>query len=350
MKKLLLIVTLLALTVSFGFAQANVSGWGRGILTPLITDFSTAAMDLNTSWGYGPRIGFSISGSSDNVGAQVDVNYEGTGAAATWDPTVTNYMPSLGDQQKIWVKPAEMLTISVGTSCWDDTFRGNAGFVLNNWLRSGSLAGDDYTFRHVVANAIVAVDPAAGFHAYVAMAGLKESRMAYSAVLDNIIVGAGYDIAGIGVIRAQYTGSSQEINAAFKVTAVEGLMVDLGVFYPNGGDLKVALYGNYVMNTMTVHLAVDATLATDLVLNAGLGVEYGLEAGPTIQGDVRMFYNAANADPITLAGGLFSKWSYSNGVFGIGVEVTTADFAGSSAGIGAGTLGLAIPIRCEYWF
>jgi hypothetical protein len=385
MKKVLLIVALLTISLtSLTFAQATVGGWGRGIFVPVISADGDPTSVSAVSWGPGgTRVGFTISGSSDNVGMQADV-------------LVDNGAVAIGDQQKIWVKPIEMLTITVGNAM-DDTLRGNGGFVANNWLRYDfDMAGDDYVFTRVggkdgadPANVIVAVTPVDGAFVYLAFGGhggldLQGWIWGGPPVLDQPVLttmfttgqyGAGYDIAGIGVIRAQYIGMMPTvaadpvdwgiINAAFKLTMVEGLMVDIGVEIPTDSDQNgplggetaaVALYTTYTMDTIMAHLAVDVTMSEEdfvgedntLVWNVGVGVEYGLENGPTIQGDVRYGSNEK------FGGGVFAKWSYSNGIFGIGAQLTNSSFANWGSAMVDKTddeaIVFAIPIRLEYWF
>ena len=307
MKKVLLIVALLTISLTLTFGQAAVGGWGRGIFVPVIVADGDPTAVSAVSWGPGgTRIGFTISGSSDNVGMQADV-------------LVDNGAVGVGDQQKIWVKPIEMLTLSVGRA-FDDTLRGNGGFVANNWFRyEAAMAGDDYVFARVgvgdPVNFCASVTPADGAYVYLAFGGNDQLDLqgwiwGGPPVADEPVVttmfktgqyGAGYDIPGIGMIRAQFVGAYSAtddpngfINAAFKLTMVEGLMLDLGAFIPMDGSNQgivmdnlhpalgaagttavIALYGNYVMDTLTLHLAADIGLVEegDPMWKAGVGVE-----------------------------------------------------------------------------
>jgi len=380
MKKLLLLVLLLTISLTLTYGQATVSGWGRAIFVPVIVADESPQSISMVSWGpYGNRIGFTISGSSDNVGAQADVVYDNGGVGA-------------GDQQKIWVKPIEMLTISVGR-VFDDTLRGNASFVALNWLRYDSMIGDDLVFERIgamgmQANVVVSVNPMDGLYI---IAGFGRSVPGWSAATDlNLMnpVGdeimmdmfkqgqyaVGYDIPGIGMIRAQFIGypSATEdinglINAAFKLTMVEGLLVDLGAKIPvdsdqAGGKLaEIDLYANYTMDTLAVHLAADIHLneeielvnTGDLGFGVALGVEYGLDGGLTLQADARYRNNVVVANPDdtdSIGGGLFAKWSYSNGIFGLGLEVSSTNFVYSAVKTDTTAMVIAIPVRLEFWF
>jgi opacity protein-like surface antigen len=365
MKKLLLVVALLTISLTLTFAQASVSGWGRGLF--VIAGGGDDIMAINrVSWGGAPRIGFTVSGSSDNVGAQLDFVGDGGSVGA-------------GDQQKIWVKPIEMLTITVGRA-FDDTLRGSASFCAYNWLRPDGITGDDAVFLRVCdqfgyagTNVIVALDPAPGAHVYASFGGILGSSGTFADVAKLGQYGAGYDIPGIGLVRAQYIGRSAgdedldiaawgHINAAFKLTMIEGLMLDIGGFIPTDSDqagsvATISLYGNYTMDTITLHLSGDITLfdsevSEDPAFGVGLGAEYGLADGPTLQADVRYRNNvAAGNEDGHISGLLAAKWSYSNGIFGVGFQVTNQNFAGGDVVKNdPADIVFALPIRLEYWF
>jgi hypothetical protein len=383
MKKVLLIVTLLTLSLSFTYAQASVSGWGRGIFVPVAVADEDPISKTQATWGGAPRIGFTISGSSDNIGAQADITFDGGGVGT-------------GDNVKIWAKPIEMLTVTIG-QFFDDTLRGSGSFCSFNWVRPGGIVGDDLVFMRVGringTNFEVALAPADGAYIYAAFGHVMPGwwDLAWGPweidlwdpaarptcgteimmqMLKEGQYGAGYDIPGIGVIRAQFMGKaslSDEpwgiINAAFKLTMVEGLMVDLGGFIPtdsdqnNGNIAAIALYGNYVMDTLTLHLAgilnlydEDFTGSADPGFNVALGVEYGLEGG-RIQADVRYsndVYSSLDDGQIDI--GLFYKFEYSNGLFGIGAQMTTGNFTTGVTKTDPSTMAFIIPIRLEYWF
>jgi len=385
MKKLLLLVLLLTISLTLTYGQATVSGWGRGIFTVAAVADSDVGSLLQASWGGPPRIGFSISGSSDNIGAHADVLFDGAGVAA-------------GDQQKMWVKPIEMLTITMG-KLFDDTLRGSAGFCALNWVRPVGIVGDDLIFMRVGrsdgTNVEIAVAPVDGAYIYAAFGtvmpgwwdlawGPWETNLwtpsttttrtdIMTLMLEEGQYGAGYDIPGIGVIRAQFIGKASAIeepwgiiNAAFKFTMVEGLVIDLGAFIPTDSDQNgmniatIGLGGNYVMDTLTLHLAAQINLYEEIEgvdgsgdpgFHVGLGAEYGLADGPTIQADVRYandVYSGMEDGQIDI--GVFAKWSYSNGLWGFGVQASTNNFTTGVVKDDPTAMAIVIPIRVEYWF
>jgi hypothetical protein len=377
MKKLLLIVVLLTISLTLTFAQATVGGWGRGIFVPLIIADGDPTAASMVTWGPGgTRMGFTVSGKSDNVGVQMDI-------------VVDNGNVNVGDQQKIWVKPIEMLTLSVGR-VFDDPLRGSAAFVAYDFLRYDSMVGDGLIFGRVgemgQVNFEVALTPVDGAFIFAAFggnggidlqnwmwAGGEEIMMT---MLKQGQYGAGYDIPGIGLIRAQFFGRPTAIdepwgliNAAFKLTMVQGLMVDIGGAFPTDSDQAggmqagAALYAKYTMNTITLHVVGDMAMYDEAVVGAdntlafgaGLGVEYGMAGGLSLQGDFRYRNEQASgwADG-EIGVGAFAKISYSNGVFGVGLQATNGNFANWGSALVDKTdpaaMVIAIPIRLEYWF
>jgi len=366
MKKAVLFIAALVFFCSFGFAQASVGAWGRGIVS-VAGGGDDILMSEHASWGWNTRVGMTISGTSDNVGFQADFNVDGAGVGA-------------GDQQKIWVKPIDMLTITIGRS-FDDTLRGNAVFGAWDWLRYDVIDGEDAIFGRVgitgQSNIEIALAPAEGAYIFAAtnqiLGGdaeiLAQAAMAYAQI------GAGYTIEGIGQIRLQYVGetsyraaSSGYIEGAFKLTMVEGLVVDLGGKYwmecpdQTSNMAKAALYISYSMDALTIHAYGDLMMydedthvGDDLGLGFALGVDYSLEGGIGINADVRYANDIKSGyNDGTISGMVGVTMGFSNGLIGIGVEITTGNFVSGDNPMVAKPapedMAFAIPIRLEYWF
>jgi hypothetical protein len=66
-------------------------------------------------------------------------------------------------------------------------------------------------------------------------AGIDQDYYDVKEVYKKIQFGAGYDIPGIGFIRAQYIGMRNTIEAAFQVKALGDIMLDIGVKIPFEG-------------------------------------------------------------------------------------------------------------------
>lgn len=383
MKKALLILLTLLMVASLATAQGvKIGGWGRGFLE--IAGSTTANQNpmIGPVIGWwtdnGPRIGINIIGTSENVGFQIDMNIDG-GAV------------NLGDQGKIWVKPISQITVQLGYSTYDDALRGNASFGIFNWIRMRGwqgtpidMPGDGFIFQRAAkaqgangdsagGNFELAIDPIEGLHAFVVLTpGTGISKDLQTAILSNAMYGAGYTIAGIGQIRAQWLElalNGGAINAAFKLTAVSGLTVDLGtyVFMTDGqmGNIFVNLFGSYaVMPTLTLNLIgsfamIKATApATDyMAIYGGIEGEYALPMDLVATVDVRVQTNTSTNTAINWLGWgamIAIQKNFSNGLMGIGFEVTNIGFAGSNPlapwAADGKLIGWAVPIRLEYWF
>jgi hypothetical protein len=249
MKKIVTIVAA-ALIASAAFAQVSIGAWGRGFFTPFAFDGDKAVMQDGISWGSAaaPRVGFTVAGSSENVGFVVDMNGDGGAIGA-------------GDCQYIWVKPVSMLNVMIGKT-HDLTLRGDACFGMFNWLRVGAgNYGEDFIFTRTgngagsqLKGALVTLDPIEGLHISLGV-NVNEDNWAQTGVdvkdimEKGVQVAAGYTIANVGTIKAQYIAKGNGwtiedkpadskwvhagmIEAAFDLTAVENLFVSVGAKIP----------------------------------------------------------------------------------------------------------------------
>jgi hypothetical protein len=322
-------------------AGVKVTGWGRGLFAVEGGGDDTEAT-VSESWGNNStRVGVSVIGTSDNVGFQVDIDTN-TGA------------PEAGDQAKIWVKPFDMLTLSIGR-VFDDTLRGSESYGAWNWLRYGGMSGDGAIFYRVgeggQVNFEAALAPIEPLYVYAALGGNGTDLQAAPGTVQNVFGGGqfgfGYTITGIGVLRAQYIGApaqqpihtSQVFNAAFKLTAIPNLTADLGFFYAMKPDLsnwdeKIAVGADYTaMDALVLHAigVVELDKVNDAGLEFGAGADYTIdkEAGLAINTDIRYMNDVAsgNADgQVSFLLGVVK--SFSNGQVGVGFELqTTGHFA-----------------------
>jgi hypothetical protein len=356
MKKALAILMIFALVASVAFAEISVGAWGRGMFA-FVSDsedtYTTNSTSWGGDWGAAPRIGFTLAGNSDNVGVQADFNVDGGSM-------------NLGDNQYIWVKPMDMLKISLG-NMYDDTLRGNAAFGSFDWLRPevGAGEGEDTTFSRLGMNRggqnfEVAIQPMDAFYAAVYLAnvgsGFNSQNLAEN-LTKNMQIAAGYTIEGAGQIRAQFLqkGDNSEdtgvVEVAFKLTMIENLYADFGFAMPLDTDVsgdykKIAAYANYAVDAAKIHfLAIYNLLEDDDSFNIAAGVDYDMGDGIGINADVRYYndiWNATEDDPdadarITFMAGV-SK-GFSNGKIGAGVQVASM-----------GDTYWAIPVKMEYWF
>lgn len=403
MKKVLatLVLVLVASTVSA--AEVKIGAWGRGFFVPYYSDGASDAKSFDAvSWGAGnPRVGISISGTSDNVGFQIDMNADGGAIGAH-------------DQQKIWVKPIDMLTVSVGR-VYDDTLRGNGCFGDFDWLRI-SGTGEDLTFSRVSTHdgpfgpstigsgtqqgAVFAIDPMKELHAYVAFRGMtSDSKM--EDAMKNVQVGAGYTIGTLGQFRAQYIGrvtpeveavaavandpatpedetvaavakvdevDASVINAAFKLTMVQNLYADLGIFFPldkdgYGRDMTLAAYVKYTMGAIGIHGLANVSMgATDsegedaTAMEFAAGFDYAIGNGLGFVSSFRYQNDASAGVKDGRMGALLGiEKGFSNGKIGAGIEFATTTISSmpevdKEDKIASEEMSIAIPVKVEYWF
>lgn len=365
MKKAVLIIAVLLLVGSFVFAQdagVKIGAWGRGLFVPVIGGDNLNSIDA-VSWGAAPRVGFTVSGSSANVGFQADI-------------TADKGKIDLGDQQKVWVKPISMLTLQVGR-IFDDTLRGSIGFGAWNWLRYAGETGDGIIFGRVgetsgQKNFEVSVAPIEGLYVFAGLGGILGTQILASDMMAGGQYGAGYTIAGIGTIRAQYDGASKDlgaVQAAFKLTAVDKLTVDVGGKYflaltdagkailniDTAPNAQMALGVSYGLDTLSVNAMANVSLIKtgDPSLEFGAGASYGLGDGLSVEGDVRYLNKVASGFNSGAVGAMIGlAKSFSNGTIGLGVEITTGDFVVATKATDPtnSKISYAIPVKLEYSF
>lgn len=385
MKKALAILMTLALVGSVAFAEVKIGAWGRGLFVPVYNDGDSDATSFNTvSWGgTNARVGISIIGSSDNAGFEIDMNMDGGSAG-------------ISDQNKIWIKPLSILKAEIGV-VFDDTLRGNATYGSWDWIRCSTMGEDSIFARVNTGNGgfVLSVAPVEGLYAVASVNNIKGGVLQEN-LLKNAQFAAGYTIANIGTVRAQYigvftpddattVGTDEEkdqslINAAFKLTAVENLYVDAGIFMPTNKDdfgvydMMFNIFGQYKMNALTLSASGGfATNALDsknedgnLAMDLGVGVDYALNGGVTLSADVRnqneagtgVYGKEINKDGMTSMLVAVSK-GFSNGKIGIGFQYSTTtfnnwgglDWSGKEPTADAKeSATYAIPVKLEYWF
>jgi len=364
MKKALAILMIFALVASVAFAEVSIGAWGRGIFVPVQANNhgDDNMTSVQRTWDGGnwttydqdamARIGFTVAGNSDNVGFQVDLRADGA--------------LELNDVAKIWVKPMDMVTLTMG-QYFDDTLRGNTAFGSFDWLRAyGNNNGEDITFTRISSSAnnknyevdpgfLITARPVDALFVAVNFAdayGLTEN------LFNKIQVQFGYDIDGIGLFRAQYY--SQELGddadatmeVAFKLTMVENLYADFGfrMFLNDDpgalGEAKekdVSAYAKYSMDAIVLHAqTIFKLMDDDNAYTFGAGVDYDMGDGIGVQADVHYFNDVwgkqtAGETAITFFAGV--KKGFSNGLVGAGFQVESSD-----------ETAWAIPVRMEYWF
>jgi hypothetical protein len=245
MKKLFALSIVLLLVAGAAFAQIpdgfKIGGWNRMAFVP-IHSVSVDGEDADTTSGIPwVRVSVDLSDTGDFAGWRFHIIADGGLAKGTADALGTT-LPAIGyvgDFANLWVKPFknDYLKINIGKFN-DDVFRGKFGTDgSTDGYTASPNRNPDQIFNRFQGNGgmLLSSSPVEGFTVGALVnAGFYNSWNDTLAedVWKKIQVGAGYNIAGIGLARAQYIGAvgitNPRIEAAFNLTAVENLNVDLG--------------------------------------------------------------------------------------------------------------------------
>ncbi|MGN0740785.1 MAG: hypothetical protein ACI4LX_11500, partial [Treponema sp.] len=326
------------LAAGVAFADVGIGSWGRAVWTPAAYDDETGKVNSweGISWGGNfSRVGITVHGESENVGFALDMNADSYSTIGI----------GVHDIAHFWAKPWSWLEVKIGKT-QDDTGRGNIAYGMFNWKRMGAgCTGEDVTFTRFgnggggqAQGAIVKVTPVKGLWIIGAF-DVQDNKEAVSTFGNHAQYGAGYEIEGIGHIRAQYIGGentidadgstvpADQINAAFDLTAVENLYLTVGAYVPlhlNRGQLnpltleedkdngipqvklavgasyKVAavtfnaFFVGYLPNTVTIsYLGISGDVTKDFSCQFGVGADVDLGNGIGLVADVR--FSSANS-------------------------------------------------------
>ncbi len=337
MKKALAILSAVALVATAATAEVNVGAWGRAAFIPAVSSGSgDPVADFAPNWGGKGRVGVNFSGSSDNVGFNLNLDSSGS-------------TPGIGDQAKIWVKPADMIKVELG-KVQGDVLRGKFGdFGLFGDYAAG---GEDDIFARFYPKygTLVNLTPAEGVYIGAALDAGDTGALKTVNMFKKIQVGAGYTIANVGLIRAQYIGTDAKdgdkdlignIGIAFNLTAIQGLNADIGAtINPNKDATQVvAAAVGFNADALSITARVKANIATKFGLGVAAKVDYTVAAPLTI--GVSGGYNA-EADMSktgTITAQPFVKLGYSNGYAMAGFKIAND----------GSTTSWALPIGAEYW-
>ena len=253
MKKIVGTIAAVAVAAGVAFADVGIGSWGRAVWTPVAYDDADGKVKSweGISWGGNfSRVGITVHAESENVGFALDMNADDYG----------NKGIGVHDIAHFWAKPWSWLEVKVGKT-QDDTGRGNIAYGMFNWKRMGAgWTGEDVTFTRFgngtggqAQGAIVKVTPVEGLWAIAAF-DVQDNGEAVSTFGNHAQYGIGYEIDGIGHIRAQYIGGinttdvdgstvpEDQINAAFDLAAVENLYLTVGAYIPlhlNRGNVAI---------------------------------------------------------------------------------------------------------------
>ena len=393
-KTLIAVAAAAALTATSAFAEITFGAWLRTLTAPVASNGEDTVVGTANSWGWGART------------ARIDINGVSEDGKAGFAMNVFNDMSmdiSAGDRAVLWVKPVDMIKISVGKyDSPDNGLRGDFCYGSWNWLRpyNWSYDGEGLTFDGIWRKGMmIEADPIEGLHAFVVIPMEDANADSYYKKAEdtyrNVQIGFGYAIDGVGKLKAQYIGDDSyttdaegdrdetkttgQIGVAFDLNAVENLYVTVGARFGIAdkdyapGYLKMAITAGasyQVSDAMKFSVDGGYKQYQDKVVGkdgdkkdneffVGAGVDYTIMDGLNLAADVRyknIGYGKKGDDgAISFLVGV-NKSVSSNGSLGIG-------FQGATNGCGfvqSGGKGLvaneaddfvwAIPVSVSVWF
>lgn len=404
MKKLIGTVAVAALLATAAFAEGiSFGSWGRGLfIVGNGKSADHAGSNSVTSWigqswgGPSPRTALGVSGSSDNMGFNMDIHGNGDGLG-------------MGDNALIWAKPVDAVKIVLAAKNDQNWLRNDlAAYGLWGWDRLGVVAdvGEGFIFPSTLnKNLAVSVTPIEGlfigfgfntsFGNWSNTGAGPGNITEYSYDSGNRLIdqlgrtsafAASYTLANIGTIKAgvQFQGKKYnkdnerkdriEIDAAFEFNAIETVKAAVGAKIPLIGnynadrgaqpiELNLAANLNFIDN-LTIHVVsgfkFNAPNANDnkqdgaLGFMIGGGADFGFSNGLGVFADVRYasniyksFSTADKKDNLVFGAGVTK--GFSNGVIGVAFEGST-NANGRNDFVYNGDLAWEIPVKFEYWF
>jgi hypothetical protein len=285
MKRILITLVLSAYILTNAFSgEFNWSAWGRGVFTPIAFDDQDSSVSAATAtWQNYPRVGFSLAGTAESGRIGFIADFQ-------WDGSIENI---IGENAKVWAKPFPFLKLTVGKFNEDD-FRGTIGTTeFTSWLIPAGGKDEDGIFDRfqATAGAHIAFAPASeqfggvlnGLFVEAAVGSspgnIRANRNLYDLnaadVYRAVQVGIGYQIPSVGFFRAQFVGNNRKqlksnddnypvgaqlmegltmpdsmkrdadmIQAAFQLTALDNLNLDIGLKYqlPYTADTAFTVY------------------------------------------------------------------------------------------------------------
>ena len=395
-KTLIAVAAAAALTATSAFAEITFGAWLRTLTAPVASNGEDTVVGTANSWGWGART------------ARIDINGVSEDGKAGFAMNVFNDMSmdiSAGDRAVLWVKPVDMIKISVGKyDSPDNGLRGDFCYGSWNWLRpyNWSYDGEGLTFDGIWRKGMmIEADPIEGLHAFVVIPMEDANADSYYKKAEdtyrNVQIGFGYAIDGVGKLKAQYIGddtyttdaegdrdetkTTGQIGVAFDLNAVENLYVTVGArfgiadkdYAPDYLKMAITAGASYqVSDAMKFSVDGGYKQYQDKVVGkvgdkkdneffVGAGVDYTIMDGLNLAADVRyknIGYGKDKDDgAISFLVGV-NKSVSSNGSLGVGFQGSTngCGFV-QSAGKGLVAGGedgddfvWAIPVSVSVWF
>ena len=371
-KTLIAVAAAAALTATSAFAEITFGAWLRTLTAPVASNGEDTVVGTANSWGWGART------------ARIDINGVSEDGKAGFAMNVFNDMSmdiSAGDRAVLWVKPVDMIKISVGKyDSPDNGLRGDFCYGSWNWLRpyNWGFDGEGLTFDGIWRKGMmIEADPIEGLHAFVVIPMADANADSYYTKAEdayrNVQIGFGYAIDGVGKLKAQFIGDDSyttdaegdrdetmttgQIGVAFDLNAVENLYVTVGArfgiadkdyrpdyikmaftagaSYQVSDAMKFSVDGGYIQYQDDCTVRNDE--AVDNVFFVGAGVDYTIMDGLSLAADVRYMsnvkgINTKDADAVKNFKG-YGK-DYDEGAISFLVGVNKSVSSNGSLGVG----------------
>ena len=398
-KTLIAVAAAAALTATSAFAEITFGSWIRVLAAPVASDGEDVVAGMTNSWGYGART------------ARIDINGVSEDGKAGFIMGVygdVNDAYGLGDNHLIWVKPVDMVKLSVGK--FDSSYNGLRGdfcYGSWNWMRPDNRIVDDegLTFSGVSAGSglEIEVTPIEGLMlmANVPLTvnfggetaddkGNPEAATKAEDTYKSSQIALAYSIDGIGKFKAQWIGKNKtttvlgkdydytgDVEVAFDLTAVENLYATVGAAFgimdsdydADTVKTKVAAGVSYQFSDAFklsvsggVKIFNDDCLGKkgdeDKIFFAGAGVDYVLMDGLTANADIRFasigYGKDGDDSSIAFLVGV-NKSVSSNGSLGVGFQGATNGVSYCNGSLNdiskdSDSFIWAIPVSVSIWF
>ncbi|MCQ2248511.1 MAG: hypothetical protein MJZ50_05810 [Treponema sp.] len=376
MKKTLIAFAAAAALTTSAFAEITFGAWLRALAAPVASDGKDTVASMGNSWGWGART------------ARLDVHARSEDGNIGFEMGAFNDVGglSMGDDAYMWGKPVDALTVSFGKFDGPrNGLRGDICYGSWDWLRPTSswLAEDEGLLMSGLNNTTgvkLDVTPIDGL-LITAFLPITTTQAKAEDVYKNIQAGFGYDIEGVGKIKAQFIGKAtgkveakaattttyyldeedgtvkskdnavaakdarfnKTLEAEFDLTAVENLWLGLGAQFnlyekkeeaPSAVATKIAL-GAKFQATDTIGLSASAAYfmynkkkddgGKDPRFQAGVGVGVAVADGVNVSADVRYLSkekDVDNSDHLAFSAGVTKSIS-SNGYIGVAAQAQT---------------------------
>jgi len=313
----------------------TISEWAVQVFAIGNQDSSGYWAGVGSSWGNVPRI----------VGLNIQANYAYGGFSIT--PSADNGVFSLTDQNKGWVTPLPGLTLESGITLETDTWRGDADWGSDDWVRLQGYQQNSTTFFRLgeggymsdinynkdgIGAWIGVSQPIGNTASYSTVSSFGVQANPYSVAVNDlgsqIQGGAAYTIPSGPQIKVQYVGYGVQGTvlqgtvhsnssgtslvadgtpfgqiqvAANLQKMIPGLNEEVGVTFPiNASDAGYVFQASdmtdFTVQQVTLHLIAIITDyngneassgGSGIGVLGGVGADYDLGSKVTLQGDLR---------------------------------------------------------------